>query len=356
MLIKPCETIRIQQLTLVLVGWLTLSASLGAVEPTGVARSLADYANDDGRAPDGRDSKRDDTSAFRKALAAGPGVVRLGPGYFRLGEVTIPSHVAVVGAGKSTVIRRSDGAKRVFVQSKTNGWALRDLVLDGESTGDWQGRKDLGEHGIFIEHCWGYDIVSVTVRQFQGAGLQITRTNLVEAGFGAGGNLDRIEASGCAVGVRFDVRAEYLNATKLSCHHNVVGCVIHAGNVKVAASNIGNNVDGLVIVDKENGSHGAISNCLVNHNTRHALLARGVENGMAIDNCCFFFGEIRLENCKGINLTDGILGCSLRIDGDKYNRVAGNYVIPANWTFTLAPTTLIQGNFTEAGPWDKNSR
>src|SRR5262249_34014063 len=60
-------------------------------------RLLSAHANDDGSRAEGKDSKQDDTSALRKALAEGPGVVRIGSGFYRWGDVEIPAGVTVVG-------------------------------------------------------------------------------------------------------------------------------------------------------------------------------------------------------------------------------------------------------------------
>lgn len=330
------------------------AAFLGAALPNAegahapFARLLSDYKNEDGKAPDGKDDTSNDSSALRKALADGPGVVYVGPGFFRWREVTIPSNVAVVGAGTATVVR-SSGPKRIFAQRGVHEWSLRDLVLDGEAPGDWHKREDSGQNGLFVTGCWGYEIVGVTLRNFNGAGLQIEHSG---AGWANGGNLDRVTAIGNYVGVRFDTRAEYINAKALGCYNNVVGCVIHAGNAKITASNFTTNIDGLLIEDKENGSHGSISNCLLNHNERYALLARNVKYGMAISDCCFFYGTILLENCVGVNLTNGILSCNVKTVGEGANRVAGNYVIPESWSFEFSPSTIVKDNFTANGPWE----
>jgi hypothetical protein len=332
---------------------LTLLAFAHGAE-TATERRLSDFANDDGSLPDGKDTPRDDSTALRRALAAGPGTVRIGPGHYRLGGVTVPHDVAVVGSGINTVIR-SSGPPRIFVQTGMHRWAIREMTLDGEAAGDWRLRQDSGKSGIFTEGCSGWEIAGVMLRNFDGAGLQLTRTNLQQAGFSNGGNLERVTAGGNFVGVRFDVRAEYIIASRLDCSRNVIGCVIHAGNVNLSASNFGSNRDGLLIQDKENGSHGSISNCLVNHNERYALLARNVTNGMAINNCCFFYGQIELEECSGVNITSGIIGCSATTKGKPVNRIAGNYVIPKGMKFEFAPGTLVRENFTKEGPWELNA-
>lgn len=319
-------------------------------------RNLSDYVNEDGTIPDGKDSNVDDTTALRRAIAEGPGVVYVGPGFYRWGDVAIPAGVTVQGAGRATVVRLS-GAKQVFAQKAVSDWAVRDMVLDGEAQGDWHQRTDEGQSGIFTEGCWGFEIVGVTVRNFNGAALQFTHTDLASAGHADGGNLARIMATGNYVGVRFDIRAEYINATELSCFRNVTGCVIHAGNAKIADSNFSENVDGILIQDKDNGSHGSISTSLVNHSERYALWANAVRSGMAINGCCFFYGAIQIDGSIGVNIAGGQISCKTTVTGDGANRIADNFIILLpEWTFEFAPGTIVEGNFTDKGPWEKNTK
>ncbi|MFH1008470.1 MAG: hypothetical protein V1800_13370 [Candidatus Latescibacterota bacterium] len=315
-------------------------------------RKSRDYLNDDGRPPDGRDTRVDDTTAMRRALAAGPGVVFVEPGYYRLGEVTIPEGVVVQGSGTATVFC-SSGPKHIFLQCDVFRWAIRDVLFDGEAEGGWQDRQDLGESGVSVSRCKAYEIAGVRFQNFSGAGLHITwSAQPGPGGWCDGGNLDRITAEGNYIGVHFDVRAEYMNATQLSCYRNVIGCAIHAGNTKIAASNLCSNRTGLYIEDKENGSHGAISNCLINHNLEMAMHCRSVGNGMSIDNCCFFCGRLLIEDSRGVNVTSGTLSCDVEVRGGQANRIAGNYIIESQCTFSASPATIFEGNFTDEGPWE----
>lgn len=325
----------------------------GARKPAHGERILSEFRNDDGSRPDGRDSARDDSSALKKALAAGPGTVRLGAGIFRVGGVSVPEGVTLVGEGKATLLR-GNGDAAVFRQVNAGGWAVRDLVLDGEATGDWHKREDTGKCGIRVEGCWDFEISGVTARNFAGAGVDIGTSNLTHGAFTHGGTLARVTATGNAVGVRFSRRGEYVTATQLNCYRNAAGCVIRAGNTNIATSNFGSNVDGVVIDDLENGSHGSITGCLVNHNERYALLGRGVQYGMAISNCCFFYGTVRLERCSGVTIAGGLLSCNVETEGPDANRIAGNHIIPEKFRFTFAPATLVRENFTKTGPWELN--
>ncbi|MFN0197236.1 MAG: hypothetical protein ACKVT0_10870 [Planctomycetaceae bacterium] len=340
-------------LLLILFHGFVLSLSSHAEIPG--ERNLGDFANDDGSHPDGTDSPRDDSSAMRRALAAGPGIVRIGTGHYRFGDIQIPAGVSVIGAGKSTVIRPAGAANAIFQIASVNDWELRDMVLEGESTGKWEQRKDAKKIGLSTSGCWGFEIVGVTARNFSGTGFAFSHTNLGEAAFSDGGRLERLVARGNYIGIAFDTRGEYITATHLNCRENVTGCAIHAGNTNISASNFCGNTDGMIIVDKENGSHGSISNCLFNHNTRYALWARAVEHGMAIDNCCFFYGTIFLDETTGVQITSGLVSCHVKTTGEKSNRFAGNYIIPGeSWTFEFSEKTIVEDNFTKEGAWQRN--
>lgn len=338
----------------VLFSIVALPYCCAAAAPPPIERNLSDFHSADGRSPDGKDSRDDDSEALCRAIAAGPGIVRIGPGWYRFGDIAVPRGVTVVGAGPGTIVR-SNGSSQIFRQTGLSQWRICDLVLDGENTGDWHGRKDQGRHGIMVEKCFGFEISGVTVQRFDGPAIEICSTDLGPSGgaFCDGGVLDRITAKQNLIGIRFNKRAEYIHATRLTCYQNTTGAVIHGGNIKLGDSNFCSNVDGLLIEDKENGSHGAIANCLFNHNERNALWAKNVAYGMTFSNNCFFYGQIVIEDSVGVNIQGGQISCSVLVSGKGVNRVADNYVIPEAFRFTFTPATIVQNNFTATGPWGK---
>lgn len=338
-----------------------LSATLGvgtagaaeAAPQTALKRNLSDYANADGSKPDGRHADRDDTIALQKALAAGPGVVSVGPGEYKWGDVTVPAGVTLVGAGSSTIVR-SNGAKQIFNQNGVVSFSIRSIALDGGETGDWHARKDEGKNGIAITASRDFEIVDVRLRNFNGTGLLITYNAPRGPGHMGLGSLSGITAERNYTGIWFGVRAEYLNAADLTCNENIQGAVINAGNVKIVNSNFVNNQDGMVISDGDNGSHGIISSSMFNHNERYALLCQNVLNGMVIDGCAFFYGTLQLENSAGVNVTDGMISCDVKTIGEGafVNRLAGNYVIPQGWKWALSAKTISKDNFSNQGAYE----
>lgn len=329
------------------------TASAAAAPQMALKRNLSDYANADGSKPDGRHADRDDTVALQKALAAGPGVVSVGPGEYRWGDVTVPAGVTLIGAGSSTVVR-SNGAKQIFNQNGVASFSIRSIALDGGETADWHERKNEGKNGIAITASRDFEIVDVKLRNFNGTGLLITYNAPRGPGHAGLGSLSGITAERNYTGIWFGVRGEYLNAGDLTCNENITGAIINAGNVKIVNSNFVNNLDGMLISDGENGSHGIISSSMFNHNERFALLCRGVQYGMVIDGCAFFYGTLQLENSTGVNVTDGLISCEVKTMGEGafINRIAGNYVIPEAWKWTLSANTISKDNFSNRGPYD----
>ncbi len=318
-------------------------------------RNLADFNNADGMPPDGKNDQTDDSEAMRKALAAGPGVIRIGPGVYRFSDITLPNNVTLIGAGPATIVCSGTGAS-IFCQVGQTQWRIRDLVLDGGAEGDWHTRSDRGRCGVFVEKCADFEISGVTAQNFDGPGIELRFTQVdIDAGAFCDGVLDRIIAKRNFVGIQFNQRAEYIHATRLSCSQNVTGCSIHAGNVTLGESSFCGNIDGLVIEDKDNGSHGAVTNCLFNHNQRNALLARNVTNGMALTNNCFFYGRILIENSVGVHIQSGQISW-VTVSGKGVNCISGNYVVPRDCQFTWSPRTIVKDNFTADGLWSHNSK
>ena len=311
-------------------------------------RHLKDFLGPGEFAPDKDDPQRDDSALLQRALNAGPGKVRLDPGTLLCRNVSVPSGVMLVGSGSATIIR-SRSVEPVFAQKKCRDWTIRDLVVEGKGEGNWHLRDDAEHVGILIDGCHAYEISGVTLRNFDGAALQITHTNLADAAFSNGGKLERITAVGNHTGVRFGVRGEYVTATQLNCSRNIAGCVINAGNTNIAASNFCGNFDGLILEDRENGSHGTIQGCLLNHNERYALRARTVDNGMTFSGCCFYYGAIELRDCSGVNMVNGQINCHVTVLGKSANRFAGNLIVPDHYQFRFDQATLLHDNFSKVG-------
>lgn len=315
------------------------------------ARNLSAYKCDDGTTPDGTNKNHDDTSALKAALADGPGMVRINPGYYRFGNVTIPAKVIVVGAGPATIIR-SNGEKIIFRQNGVGEWGLKDLLLDGESDKPTYETPDNGKQGLTVNKCHAFTINEVIVCKFEGKAVEFSGTDLAAAAFCNGGTISGLTAYGNYAGLAFSRRAEYMTATQVKSYKNVFGCIINGGNNSIGESHFCENDCGILLKDEDNGSHGSVNSCLINHNRRYAICATNVLNGHNFIGCNIFYGAVELSNCKGIKISSGSLGCPLSVSGEHANQISGNYIVenllkPCN----LGKAVIVKDNFTDKGPW-----
>ncbi len=316
--------------------------------------SITDYFSADGHAPNGLDDGIDDGPAIHSAISQGPGVVQVPPGYYRFSDIRVPAGVTVRGAADATVVRSTNDHHPIFDQSGVGNWSIRDMVLDGEAPEPWRQRKDLGRVGISIHDAWAFNISGLTVCNFSGQGVRVAQTRIAAAAFCHGGMIDNLTAKNNAVGICFDQRGEYVTLTNSHLLHNTTGCIIHAGNTKVTQCNIGSNIDGVVIADKENGSHGLIGHCLINHNERYALDCLDVEYGMMVNACAIFYGGIRLRACKGVQIANSQVACDVDVAGEHTNAFINNMVIEEDYGFKFGEATMVNGNFTAEGAWRFN--
>ena len=330
-------------------------------------RYLHQFKGANGQTPDGKDSMRDDTAAMTAALNAGPCIVNIAPGYYRIGSVTIPEKVILVGSGGSTIIR-SNGAKRIFNQSGVGHWAIRDLVLDGQTKFGADPSSDIGmqslygkdgnsipdnnQTGLFIEKCYAFEIRNIVAHHFEGKAIEISQSDLSSGAFCNGGTICSLTLYHNNIGIAFSERAEYITATHIKSYRNVIGCIINGGNITIGESTFCTNETGILLQDKENGSHGAIVNCLINHNMKYAIVAKDVRNGHNFVGCSIFDGTLKMENCRGIKIASGTLDCSIAIDCNEVNQISGNFVSNGYMKICqISPNTIVKDNFNAEGAW-----
>jgi hypothetical protein len=282
----------------------------------------------------------DDTPAFAQALAAGPGVVFIPAGHFRVQGICVPPGVTLQGSGMGTVLLPA-GPGPVILQDNVHSFTIKDLSIQSSPHVAPCEPSSAHSHGILIKRCYAYRVTGVTVRGFGFAGIEITRTplSLAQAAFCDGGMLSQITSSDNAIGVLFNTRGEYTVLSDSSLLRNQIGTVIHAGNCRLSACSICGNHDGVWIIDHENGSHGVITGSLINHNTRYALLARDMPNGMLITSCCFFYGQILAQRTKGLVISNCEIDVPVTFEQGEKNIFTNNHVLTDKSKIQLEPDT-----------------
>jgi hypothetical protein len=172
------------------------------------------------------------------------------------------------------------------------------------------------------------------------------------AAFCDGGTIDHLTLYHNHAGIAFSERAEYITATHIKSYRNVFGCIINGGNITIGESTFCTNETGILLQDKENGSHGAVVNCLINHNMKYAILAKDVYNGHNFVGCSIFDATLKMENCRGIKIASGTIDCSIAIDCNETNLISGNFISNGYMKkCNISPSTIVKDNFSIKGAW-----
>lgn len=118
-----------------------------------------------------------------------------------------------------------------------------------------------------------------------------------------------------------------------------------------------------------NPHHGMFTGTHINHNGAFQLWAEKVAFGYDFNGCHFYdndnetIGRIKLDNCRGINITDGTIGCHVEYINDThvhvgYNRIAGNKIDRDRAIITGVgfdrTKLIVEDNFDIKGTWKYN--
>lgn len=103
----------------------------------------------------------------------------------------------------------------------------------------------------------------------------------------------------CGTGLAVMERAEYNQINGCSFFMNDVAIYIQGGNTNVSSCIISNNGVGIHIDEGENGSHGILCGCSINHN-QIPLKVTNIKNAFNITSCLFYYGKIEITRSKGV--------------------------------------------------------
>lgn len=117
----------------------------------------------------------------------------------------------------------------------------------------------------------------------------------------------------CTTGIFADTRCEYLTISNCILNQCNTGIKIKGGNILTTGCQITDGGIGLHIQDGQNGGHGVVSGCQINHNTESIKMIN-VPNGYTITGSNIFYGELTVDNCGSqIVLTGNTLACKVTI-------------------------------------------
>ena len=133
----------------------------------------------------------------------------------------------------------------------------------------------------------------------------------------------------CGCGYMMQRNAEFNKISNSSATWCYYGLLNRGGNNKVDNCGLDRNTVNIQIDNDqgENGGHGSISNCTVNHagsNEGYGMIIRGIGR-MLVTNCNFYYADIRLENTDGNVISNCGFGrdSEIEISGGECNILIG---------------------------------
>tara|TARA_R110000744_G_scaffold380326_3_gene500760 strand:+ start:32725 stop:34857 length:2133 start_codon:yes stop_codon:yes gene_type:complete len=235
-----------------------------------------------------------------------------------------------------------------------------------------------GSIGISVAStCFLYRMTgNITFKHFSDIGVKMDGGGLIV------GSVGRNTVSGITCTRNWDgmqlldgFPAEYTSFSDCFLTDNVAkGLLLETGNINWVGGTIAGNLGGIHLRHPAGGGnphHGMFLGANINHNTDYAIWAEQVANGQDFVGCHFYnnanpaTGRIKLEDCRGINITGGTIGTNIEYINTGhihvgYNRIAGNKMELAN--SGIEPTAgtfdrtklLVEDNFSLAGRWAEN--
>jgi hypothetical protein len=265
-------------------------------------------------------------------------------GTFEAVSLLIPPGVTLSGQGvQRTVIRAAERWKPVFEQENTDGWQIEGLSIVGN---DSSSQRENTSYGIRVNGSRGFKIQNLEASGFSEAAVLIQDTRPGETGIFEGGLIDGVTLHDNGTGLILGRQAEYVVAHNVTVSRNKVGILINGGNNRVTNSSIITNQDGFIIQDITNGSHGLISNSMINHNERFAFQFKGVRNGMLVQGNNVFYGTISIDDSsQGVQLLGNIISSNIEVAGTLPNSVINNVLVnDGEPRRVFSPGTRVEGN------------
>ena len=240
------------------------------------------------------DGKNDDTQAFIKALGTGKAI-------FIGGSVKITSTLNINSCptiyGNGTIITDID---TTLLNINKEGFVLEGITLKHED-------KKVSSIGIYVNGKNRIKISNVTIDGFD-IGIKTGRKiTPYDQGIIVNSNIIN-----CNTGLHFMERSEYFTVGNCNINSNEIGLDIIGGNININGCNItSNKTNAIIIGNGDNGGHGVITGCQINHNGE--IVLNNVPNGYTITGNNIFDSNITIQNnTAGDIILDGnTLSCRL---------------------------------------------
>jgi len=255
--------------------------------------------------------------------------------------------------GRST-LRVIDGSNNGFAITHSNTTFVGVDLDGGMSSVEWF--KDLtpfgARSGLIVGNPFGTgsQLNNITIKDcdiygFDRFGLH-GREVQVGFKFGKRVNYENVNVYRCYVGLAISERHEYCTFTNVNSWECREGLQESAGNNTWAACTFTWCHFNANIATGENDGHGSFAACSFNHSYNGNADSRGlvmtnIVNGMAFTGCQFWYANIDLLNCIGVDISHGeIVNSSVNVNAGGVNNISNNY--------TKAPlvVTLVGSTYT----------
>ena len=276
------------------------------------------------------DGATNDTAAIQAALDNGKWV-SLEPGktYMAAGLTAVSGSCLVCFYGRATLSLHSSGDTLLAV-------AVPDFILSGvdllgpnvttyASSGAVQGAKTgLSFNNVAVANC---SIGNCDVSGFNNYGIYVGITQGTSL-YGKTISFHNVNAHDNYGSWFFDSNGEYCTITNCNGKNSYFGVKVIGGNNKFSTCDFDGNFRNCWLATGTNPQHGGFFGCSFNHAAAsgHGLYAVTVTKGMLFNGCFFWYGDIYLNACNGVNILDGQLaGITVTVVGGGYNLIANNY-------------------------------
>ena len=279
------------------------------------------------------ETNKTDMSGAILSMLNSTGYCHLSEGIFYVSGFEMPEGTVLEGCGKKTIVRLLSSIDSGFCTRINRYNTVKNICFSGgySSPSDlYTEDTDLGSrHGVYVAanadgeesahaaattnivtNCW--------FENFDGSAFYAHNT---------GGGVDGVVMMSdcrmiyCKVGINVDYYSEYCKFTNVIISHTNVACINNGGN-NVFSSCTFHGVVGFVIDnsanDKRNNAHGTCIGCTFNHINNmnqpstlgmgDAVVIKEISNGFIFTGCQFWYGEINIENGRGISFSDCLIG------------------------------------------------
>lgn len=337
-----------------LVGF--LQAGAGAVSRTAQSKLREVVSAEDfGAVGDG---VTNDSSAIQTALNSGKYVaLKANKTYLASGLEAVVNGGLVCFSGRAK-IKVPAGAGLYGIIIRQSGFTLDGVDFEGGNLGPYNVASPTTglRVGVSVGNVFGTgaQLQNITVQNcdiygFDYAGLY---GGEVQIGFvfGKRVTLHNVNCYNNYVNIWCSPRFEYIQATLCFGYSGFAGVIAQGGNNKFSGCSFENNYQNCQLATGENDAHGGFTNCSFNHNAAggKGLFALDIEYGMAFTNCFFWYGDILLQNTKGVQIRNSeIVASTITISGGGVNSIDDNWTRdPITPTFVGTTYTTFRRNRT----------